>query len=521
MTPVNPSATLILMKKPAFLFLGLLLSAPFLASAAVVINEIAWMGSNVDGIESTKWQYYEWIELYNSGNNPVDLTGWILSIEGKKDIPLENTISANSYYFLERSGYHAFVDISADLATSFGTGLANSGAILILKDSVGVEMDRVDGNDNWKIGDGEIIGNNTTKETAQRISSGWITATATPKAVNYILPEQPPQQQTETQESGTSGGGGGSSTPYVPPEKLPKIKADAGEDKTVTVGANAEFRGKAYGLDNKPLDNARYLWTFGDGASKEGQNITHIYRYPGEYIVFLNVSSGEYSSVDKILVKAMPNQVFISEIKTGADSFIELQNKSNGEIDISGIHLKSGNQIFIFPQNSRIRPSAYLVIPSAVSSIVLADNQGTVEMLYPGGFKADSLGYSGVLGEGQSFNRMEGTFIISQETPGAKNLTPTPFVVGAPISPTKVSESVGVVKSSDFAENHEVKEPESPQKSSEQAKDSSENAEVAGIIKTVNTDDAKNNSKIYLFAVLGLAAVVGAGVFFIRRHRQA
>ena len=478
---------------------------PSLVFANVVINEIAWMGSKVDSVDSGKWQYYEWIELFNNGNDAVDLTGWTLSIIGKKDISLENTIPANGYYFIERSGYHAFDSVTADLAISFGTGLPNSGATLALKDATGNPVDTVDGSDNWKISGGDIIGNNTTKQTAQRTSSVWITATGTPKTANasVSVPSEPPPEQPSSTPLGTSQPPS-SSASYIPPEKMPKIKAYAGENKTVTVGASVEFRGQAFGLDDEPLDNARYLWTFGDGASKEGKNITHVYQYPGEYIVSLNVSSGEYSASDYLLIKAVPNQVFISEIKTGADSFIELENKSKEEIDISGCQLKYNNQTFIFPQSTRIRPNAFLVIPSSVSEMVFYSGKGIIELLYSGGFKADSFNYDGFPSESQSFNRSSASSLIGSETPGAKNSI---VVAQSAEVATPQNRNGGGATSviTPSTETTEVKE---------------DNAQTANIITVGDDNNTKSNNAIYLIAIGGLILFSGGAILFIRRRSR-
>ncbi len=509
-------------KSGIFVFGMMIFLVPSLAFANVIINEIAWMGSRVDNVDSSKWQYYEWIELFNNGNDAVNLTGWTLSIVGKKDISLENTIPANGYYFTERSGYHAFDSVIADLPTSFGTGLPNSGATLVLKDAASNPIDTVDGSDNWRIGGGDIIGNNTTKETAQRISSGWITATATPKAVNAGVSQgsQPQSQEPQPQQQLSQFSSSGSdSSSYIPPEKLPKIKVYAGEDKRVTVGATTEFKGQAFGLEDEPLDNARFLWTFGDGASKEGKNITHFYQYPGEYIVVLNVSSGEYFASDSMLVKALPNQIFISEIKTGADSWIELENKSKEEIDISGSQIKYENQIFVFPQSTRIRPSAYLIIPSSVSGMIFYPGKGVVELLYPGGFKADSFSYNGFLQDSQTFNRLDaaspegsrqggtyGASLIGLESPAAKNLIPSTEIKTASVSAPKKEESVaaGAKNTSDFSDN-----------SGAGAGVATNTNEAAIII----SQDSGSKNIIYLLAAFGVA-VFGAIVFlFIRRKR--
>ena len=155
---------------------------------AVVTNEIAWMGTTADYRD-------EWIELKSDAD--VNLNGWVLTIEGKKDIPLSGFIPAGGFFVVRRPDEANPSDIPTDLFISFGTGLSNSGETLILKNSFGIEVDRVDGNDNWKIGGEEIIGDNTTKETAQRIGSIWMTALATPKAVNFSSSEpQPPPPDT-------------------------------------------------------------------------------------------------------------------------------------------------------------------------------------------------------------------------------------------------------------------------------------------------------------------------------------
>jgi len=164
----------------------------------------------------------------------------------------------------------------------------------------------------------------------------------------------------------------------------PQIYADAGADKTAVAGADIVFTGKALGLDKKPLDGARYLWSFGDGASAEGKSAKHFYKYPGEYILFLNVSSGEYSAGDGALVKIVPNQLKITEANS---DFIKLKNDSNATLDISGWFLKSGDSPptswFKFPQTTLIKNGATLIIDSSISGINVVG--GKAELLYPNG----------------------------------------------------------------------------------------------------------------------------------------
>lgn len=186
--------------------------------------------------------------------------------------------------------------------------------------------------------------------------------------------------QSYSNVSSVNSGGG---SIYWPEE--PQIYANAGKDKTGIAGADVLFEAKALGIKKEPLQNARYLWNFGDGASGEGKNIKHVYKYPGNYIAVLDVSSGQYSVSDKINVKIIPNKL---EIIEAGNDFVKFKNGSDAAVDVSGWFVKEGQNIFTFPANSFIGAGAELVISSDVSKIKFAGNDGAISLLYPNGSSA-------------------------------------------------------------------------------------------------------------------------------------
>lgn len=96
------------------------------SEARVVINEIAWMGTESSYTD-------EWIELYNPGTDAVDLSGWRLkSADGKPDIALSGQVGAGEYYLIERTSDTTISDVAADLIITFGTGLGDAGERLTL-----------------------------------------------------------------------------------------------------------------------------------------------------------------------------------------------------------------------------------------------------------------------------------------------------------------------------------------------------------------------------------------------------
>ena len=190
----------------SFFILILLLTIALPVYAKVVINEIAWMGTERSATD-------EWIELYS--DSAESLKGWTLVTEdGGMKINLKGTTTPGSdggvgtggYYLIERTDDNAVQNIKADLIAPFGKGLSNDGEILILKDANGNHIDKVDGSNAWTIG-GDIA----SKKTLQRNTSsptGWITALATPKAENaqYTKPlPTPALQQKSTAPKSKSG----------------------------------------------------------------------------------------------------------------------------------------------------------------------------------------------------------------------------------------------------------------------------------------------------------------------------
>lgn len=121
----------------------------------VVINEIAWMGTDASSTD-------EWIELYNNTASSISLTGWEM-FEGteKIDMVFTGSIPANGYYLIENST-DTVNDVAGDLVDS-SISLLNAGEHLVLKDAGGVIIDEIDCSVKW------FAGSNDYKITMERI----------------------------------------------------------------------------------------------------------------------------------------------------------------------------------------------------------------------------------------------------------------------------------------------------------------------------------------------------------------
>ncbi len=121
---------------PGGFHLAVTAQSPHPAQAGtVVFNEIAWAGHS--GYTSD-----EWIELYNTTGNPVDITGWRLYAgDGSPNLTLTGIIPPYGYYLIERDDDTTLSDIPADLTASFGVGLSNTGEVLTLVNAQGTVID--------------------------------------------------------------------------------------------------------------------------------------------------------------------------------------------------------------------------------------------------------------------------------------------------------------------------------------------------------------------------------------------
>lgn len=145
--------------KIALVFLFLLFfscSVQAAESLSVVINEIAWMGTENSYND-------EWIELYNNSSSTVNLDGGKLQAEdGTPEINLKGEIPEKEFFLLERTDDETVPGITADLI--YKGSLKNDGEHLKLIDAQGEVADEVDCSTGWFSGD------NKTKQTMERKS---------------------------------------------------------------------------------------------------------------------------------------------------------------------------------------------------------------------------------------------------------------------------------------------------------------------------------------------------------------
>ncbi len=356
------------------------------ANNDVFINEIAWMGTETSSND-------EWIELYNSTNECIDLTGWTLkAIDSSPEIFLEGTIAVSGYFLLERTDDDSVPNIVADQI--YTGALGNSGEKLELRDSENNLISSIDCSEEW------LAGDNSTKQTMEKINSNWQTSLdihGTPKAQNSNGNQETPPEDNEEQSEEELGDDSEQSLPVMP--NRPPI-ANAGLDIIALVNQEMIFDSS---LSSDPdNDTLTFFWNFGDGATDTEGIPKHTYLYPGQYIVTLLVSDNEFSDLDIITVNVYNKSIIISEFMPdpeGTDTeneWIELYNQSNQIANLTNWQIddqEDGSSPFIFPSNSLIGPEQFLVLRRSITKIALNNDNDQVRLLYPDGSLATEVNY--------------------------------------------------------------------------------------------------------------------------------
>jgi len=295
------------MKKFYILIIFFILS-PITTEAHIVISEIMY---NLDGSDVGR----EWIEVCNTGKEKVNLKDWKLAENGKNhnisfvDDKTDNFLIPSKSCAVVvvnkkeiNNFYNDNPNFSGILFYSAFSSLNNSGEKISIKDADLNDIDKVNYSSDW--------GANGDGNSLQLVKGKWIASIPTMGLLNNLSVQSSTSENKKDKSEITSSLSSSQELDLMKKH----ISIDAGKDRKVIAGADTLFKALAMGEENTPLKNAHYTWSMGDGSRKNGQSILYTYQYPGDYVVVLGVTSGEYSADDRVIVTALPADISISKV---------------------------------------------------------------------------------------------------------------------------------------------------------------------------------------------------------------
>jgi hypothetical protein len=180
-------------------------------------------------------------------------------------------------------------------------------------------------------------------------------ASAPPASSTSSNPASPPSGAAANASAG-SGNRIISISTHADPEDLSDFSEkssftlSAGRERLAYVGEPVAFKA-AYALPQNETNAAVFTWSYGDGFEAAGEEVSHIYRYPGEYNVVLHGNDISEHAIARTKVTVLLPHVNLSR---NADGGVQLANLGSAEINLGGWKIAGGSGTFIFPKDTII-----------------------------------------------------------------------------------------------------------------------------------------------------------------------
>jgi hypothetical protein len=285
-----------------------------------------------------------WIKVYNNDSNDINL---------------------KEYYVMDYDGtswhYHAInTDDSPILAP-------NSYAIIAKSSSTNIDVFK---NKNPDISDPLFYGNLTIENEGILGLSKVVDKKTIISQISYggdtaipIVSSSDEDLTTDTENSdssSTNSTSSSSSSSKVVPAVL-KITTKIISPKIVVEGIPFHLNSLTTTNKGETYAVGKFVWNFGDGMKREvnkSSQFDYIYDYPGEYVLTLSYFDNSFNEIadatDRLIIKVIPSDIYISSVGNDIDPYIELENKSKYEVVLSGWIVTGGEHSFVFPEGTTI-----------------------------------------------------------------------------------------------------------------------------------------------------------------------
>ena len=270
----------------------------YAAASDVVINEIAWGGTTID-------HTHEWIELLNTSDRAIDLTGWrLVSSDGAPHILLHGMLPPRSgdapsigYLLLERGDDESVPAVAADVI--YTGALNDRGEVLFLYDPEGSIVDSANA---------PARPDEPVRSWAAGIGGPGYPEPRSMERVNPVSADQPGNWATSRRAPDPNDLGSSGGTP-----KRQNSAYNLPPTAVMIITPTSPKPGHPVLFDASPSTDqndeiVRFSWLFGDGATAAGQTASHTYAEAGDYEVGLTVydRAGGIGSEVRVLSISIP-----------------------------------------------------------------------------------------------------------------------------------------------------------------------------------------------------------------------
>ena len=376
-------------------FLFLFLPTAF-ARASVVFTEVNYDPQGTDS-------KHEWVEVYNNGNDSIDLTKYFLQTDGASSsfhtinsVAGVSNLPGNTYaviasdaptFLADYSGYGGIVYDSSwnDLSDT-------SGKTLVINDANKTILNQF----TYDVSLGGSNGGNSLQKTS---GDTWISALPTPGI--GTLEDDSSDSNSNTQDNNTNDSNDGSSNEtnsgtasstsnFV--SNTPQAQLSI--PKNIIAGVPVKITPSLINVSSPTYNQKSFYISLGDGSQHYDYTASafwHSYTFPGMYVVYFeyvqnpyNPDSGDILSIRKT-IEVLPSPIVINNINV--DGSVEISNPSSRDVDMSQWILRSlvsPDMYFTIPKNTIILPGKKILFSSDVTGLSY-ENLKSLELSLPSG----------------------------------------------------------------------------------------------------------------------------------------
>jgi hypothetical protein len=344
------------------LFILSFLLAPSIAQASLTITEVMYDPKGADANR-------EWIEVYNAGSDITVVGGlgntWRLYEEAiggtlnRRTFSFEDgvtsiTIPSNEYAVIARNsiGFREDFPLYEGILLFATMSLTNNeGRRLSLHDVDGNQMST----SLLYVPLPEASGTGATLQLQK--DGSWIAGLPTPGSENTnrefsLETEEETEKDIDDDFLNLE-----SDWPFLEE----KLFIDVGDNKRVFVNENIEFKVRAQFKNGQKLRARTALWAFGNGDGDRGEVVEYHYPGSGVYRVLARITHNGRLYQDALLVHVLDASEV--ELTTSDSKTVEIKNKSEYEVELSGWALRSGGDVKIFAPGTHLLPQSTIVVP--------------------------------------------------------------------------------------------------------------------------------------------------------------
>lgn len=347
----------------------------FVLPLSVFANfEITEIMYDLEGTDTNR----EWVEVKNTASEPADLSKWFFFSDNSKHALTPQGVSsvpAGGFAVITQNATNFQADwpnYSGLIFDSSWTGFNNeTGETISMKDPALNEVSIVTFSSSMGgAGDGNSL---------QKIGGSWSGASPTPGTENKSSSSNSGADNTVIIASSGSNTSTLSVTSKPKETEVPKMTTNIISKNTVFAGIPFKIDSNTIGYKKEILKVGTLVWNFGDGMSRntsEHLPFEYSYQYPGEYVLTLSYfypNNKVPDATDRMIIKVVEPGVVISSIGKNGDPYIEIENQSNVEVDLSGWVIRGANSYFYIPPGTIILPSKSVRFSSRVTGFSGSD----------------------------------------------------------------------------------------------------------------------------------------------------